>query len=146
MDNTLTSSQKRTSQQFSSQNDEGSRIYFNTGLDPIPAVLPSVVSTTNNLQPSGADKVLDLPNSLKMETTLELAKKTTIGEAEKTTINNDTEMEIATGDNTAEIVTVETKPKKTDRPKELKTKIPCLLAKVGHKNGGRVSENLEVTM
>lgn len=55
-------------------------------------------------------------------------------------------MEIATGDNTAEIVTVETKPKKTDRPKELKTKIPCLLAKVGNKDGGRVGENLEVKM
>lgn len=145
----MKSTKKRTSRQSSSLKDEvekWSKIYSDTGLDPIPAVLPSVVSTTNILQPSGTDKVVHHPNSLKMETTLELAKKTTIGEAEKTTINNDTEMEIATGDNTAEIVTVETKPKKTDRPKELKTKIPCLLAKVGHKNGGRVSENLEVTM
>ncbi|XP_064869414.1 uncharacterized protein sgo2 isoform X1 [Oncorhynchus nerka] len=150
VDNTLKSTKKRTSRQSSSLKDEvekWSKIYSDTGLDPIPAVLPSVVSTTNILQPSGTDKVVHHPNSL-METTLALAIKTTVGEAEKTTIN-DTEMEITIGDSAAEIVTVETKPKKAGGPKKLKvpkTKIPCLLAKVGNKNCGptHVVENLEV--
>ncbi|XP_055734440.1 uncharacterized protein sgo2 [Salvelinus fontinalis] len=151
VDNTLKSTQKRTSRQSSSLKDEvekWSKIYFDTGLDPIPAVLPSVVSTTNILQPSGTDKVVHHPNSLKMETTLALAIKATVGEAEKTTIN-DTEMEITIGDSAAEIVTVETKPKKAGGPKKLKvpkTKIPGLLVKVGNKNSGPtgVVENLEV--
>ncbi|XP_029567299.1 microtubule-associated protein futsch isoform X3 [Salmo trutta] len=151
VDNTLKSTKKRTSRQSSSLKDEvekWSKIYSDTGLDPIPAVLPSVVSTTNILQPSGTDKVVHHPNSLKMETTLALAIKTTVGEAEKTTIN-DTEMEITIGDSAAEIVTVETKPKKAGGPKKLKapkTKIPSLLVKVGNKNSGptRVVDNLEV--
>ncbi|XP_035605676.1 uncharacterized protein sgo2 [Oncorhynchus keta] len=150
VDNTLKSTQKRTSRQSSSLKDEvekWSKMYSDTGLDPIPAVLPSVVSTTNILQPSGTDKVVHNPNSI-METTLALAIKTTVGEAEKTTIN-DTEMEITIGDSAAEIVTVETKPKKANGPKKLKvpkTKIPCLLAKVGNKNCGptHVVENPEV--
>uniref|UniRef100_A0A4W5MY01 Shugoshin C-terminal domain-containing protein n=1 Tax=Hucho hucho TaxID=62062 RepID=A0A4W5MY01_9TELE len=151
VDKTLKSTQKRTSRQSSSLKDEvekWSKIYSDTGLDPIPAVLPSVVSTTNILQSSGTDKVVHHPNSLKMETTLALAMKTTVGEAEKTTIN-DTEMEITIGDSAAEIVTVETKPKKAGGPKKQKvpkTKIPCLLVKIGNKNSGptRVVENLEV--
>ncbi|XP_036830568.1 uncharacterized protein si:dkey-57a22.11 isoform X1 [Oncorhynchus mykiss] len=151
VDNTLKSTQKRTSRQSSSLKDEvekWSKIYSDAGLDPIPAVLPSVVSTTNILQPSGTDKVVHHPNSLKVETTLAHAIKTAVGEAEKTTIN-DTEMEITIGDSAAEIITVETKPKKAGGPKKLKvpkTKIPCLLVKVGNKNCGptRVVENLEV--
>ncbi|XP_071001440.1 uncharacterized protein [Oncorhynchus clarkii lewisi] len=151
VDNTLKSTQKRTSRQSSSLKDEvekWSKIYSDAGLDPIPAVLPSVVSTTNILQPSGTDKVVHHPNSLKVETTLAHAIKTAVGEAEKTTIN-DTEMEITIGDSAAEIVTVETKPKKAGGPKKLKvpkTKIPCLLVKIGSKNCGptHVVENLEV--
>ncbi|XP_041700721.1 uncharacterized protein sgo2 isoform X2 [Coregonus clupeaformis] len=151
VDNTLKSTQKRTSRQSSSLKNEvekWSKIYSDTGLDPIPAVLPAVVSITNTIQPSGTDKVVLNPNSLKMETTLALAMTTTVGEGEKTTIN-DTEMEITIGDSAAEIVTVETKPKKAGGLKKLKvpkTKIPCLLVKVGNKNSGPTSvvENLEV--
>ncbi|KAL0963970.1 hypothetical protein UPYG_G00315920 [Umbra pygmaea] len=111
-----------------------------TGLDPITPALGGVVSTTNTLQPSGTDAVLEHPNTLKTQGPLELAKIDTIGEAEKT-VHNDTEMEITIGDSTAEIFTVETKPKNADRhkkPREAKTKIPCLLPKAGKKNSDLV--------
>ncbi|KAJ8012593.1 hypothetical protein DPEC_G00044480 [Dallia pectoralis] len=137
MDNNLKTTQKQTSRQSSSIKDEvekWSRFYV-TGLDPIPALLTSDVSTTNDLQVSGTNEMLDPSDSFQMQTALQPAKKTTVGEAEKTT-NNDTEMEITIGDSAAEIVTVETKPKYDGRKKksnETKTKIPCLLTNVRKK-------------
>ncbi|XP_010878310.2 shugoshin 2 isoform X1 [Esox lucius] len=148
VDNKLKSTQKRTSRRSSSLKDdvENWSRFDVTGVDPIAGVLTSVSTTSNQLS-SGTSEVADHPNSLKVKTALEPPKKNTTEEAEETT--NGTAMEITIGDSTAEIVTVETKPKNTGRtkkPKESKTKIPCLLTNVGKVSCGsaRVSDKPKV--